>query len=426
MDEAFVFRSRAVGRKLPPFVFVGILTSCGGTGGAAPTGVSASAIIGGVDSPGAHDFVMRIENLAQAEEGRVAQCSASLVAPNVLVTARHCVLAEISADGAVYCSPAGDPLDDAGTAPLVEPRRVAVLTGSANVIVAQAASVTAIFAPSTPSLCRDDIAFLVLDRNLDGVAKPVPMRTVRPTRAGDAVTAVGYGVSSPPSTKPAVRQEKSGLRVQDVGPTAAQADGTETTPRDEFTVAGNVYCNGDSGGPTLDDVTGALVGITSRRSDVGCRDPDGRGFLVAVAAYADLRDQAMAAAGATPTSEGDANPVLLATGAACTTDDECLARDCSPSQGICTPACDVDAPCPSGLVCRSDGTDGGSGGACEAVADAGGGDGAMESSSPGGGCSVVAGRQPGLPGWAGAALVFAIAAASRRRSSRPNRRSVRP
>ncbi len=94
-----------VGRRLLAAV-LGLAAGC-----AAPperSGEDAAAIVGGVDSPAARDAVIRLRQPG-------GTCSATLLAPNLLLTARHCVTAPPATIYNYQCDPNGNPVKPDGT-----------------------------------------------------------------------------------------------------------------------------------------------------------------------------------------------------------------------------------------------------------------------------------------------------------------------
>ncbi|MEO8919153.1 MAG: trypsin-like serine protease [Polyangiaceae bacterium] len=191
----------------------------------------------------------------------LALCSASLIAPNLLLTARHCV-ADVSSEQ-VTCgtTTAGDPFPAstffaANTASIDDVTR------------ANAFKVAAISVPTEDSdICGYDLALVTLTTSVPAsVAKPLIPRIDRAVRAGEAYTAVGYGTDQPGDAGTAgLRRGRTGLKVNCVP--GHCSIGVEAT---EFVGEAGV-CSGDSGGPAL-DVDGKVVGVVSRSAE-DCKYP---------------------------------------------------------------------------------------------------------------------------------------------------------
>ena len=166
-------------------------------------------------------------------------CSAALVAPDVVLTARHCV----SFTAAPFTCPASSP-QITGERPAASLR---VLVGDSLATAWEAARGRVVYTPDTDRLCGADIALVLLDQEIDSIA-PLTMSTTSVV-TGDHVMGVGFGrraESEPPGTK-LVREH---VQVRSV-------DGAE------FDV-GEAACQGDSGGPALAEGTGPILGVVSR------------------------------------------------------------------------------------------------------------------------------------------------------------------
>ena len=299
-------------------------------------------------------------------------CTGTLVAPNLVLTAKHCVAdaygagydcdengnVVIDTDAGVYSPNAGQfgdvhPLDRftvgrSGTDPLA-PRVARVLVAPAG------------------DLCKTDLAFLVLDRNVDD---PVlaPIRIDASATVGEHMTATGWGYTHDKTY--ATTLERRSVEVLAVGPAAAtradaSAPAVEALPIGFFSVSLGL-CYGDSGSPAI-AASGAVVGVASgisapslvsaTGSAADCATPDGRGIYRALAADRDFIASGFVAANATPWIEGTPDPRagLAPFAAACARDEDCLSNACvADDRGAsrCSHGC-LESKCPTDYACAA-------------------------------------------------------------------------
>jgi MYXO-CTERM domain-containing protein len=223
-------------------------------------------------------------------------CSGALVAPNVVLTARHCVTRNLTS--AVSCDDKGNSANGKHVIEDEDPSVIGVYLGaSPSFAKAPVAKVRAIVAPGGPYLCDSDIALVVLETPIRNVA-PLAVRLRRPARTGEMIRAVGYGQndqSSPIGT----RFRKGGVAVLAQG-AGVSASKTPLGPH-EFEV-GLSICQGDSGGPAISEETGAVIGVVSRGG--GCTEDFGH-IYTTTTGFDEMFTEAFRQAGATPTGEDD-------------------------------------------------------------------------------------------------------------------------
>jgi V8-like Glu-specific endopeptidase len=204
--------------------------------GSPPVSVD-EAIVHGAADRNRHPSVVAL--LAQDANG-TSLCTGALVAPDLVLTARHCV--SILKSESVAC-----PSTTAQIRGDRAPESIQVLAGDDARTATPIARGAEILAAHSNVLCGNDYALLRLDRPVHTLA-PMKVASRAPT-AGSTITAVGYGLTGSTGTAGAKRF-RSGVAI-------LQVDAAE------FTV-GEATCSGDSGGPAIDESTGSIVGVVSR------------------------------------------------------------------------------------------------------------------------------------------------------------------
>ncbi|RYZ09140.1 MAG: trypsin-like serine protease [Myxococcales bacterium] len=260
------------------------------------------AVVGGEPSDESQDGVLLLRGTV--DDGSELLCTASLVAPNLVLTARHCV-AYLS-EGLFSCSARGElePSDAEGgrlglhiPADQLEvysgraPRRASVARGQR------------VFSTLSPTICTNDIAFVLLDRALSFPL--VPMRLERPAEAGESSVLVGFGMDESEMgidyvTQP--RRQRRDLRIAAVGPSSV-SEGVTTAPPRSLLLRGPSGCIGDSGGPLLSQASGAVLAVYSLQAGESCSAANVGQQLVQVQPFTALISEAFQAAGAEPLPE---------------------------------------------------------------------------------------------------------------------------
>lgn len=400
-------------------------------------------------------------------------CSGSLIAPNLLLTAHHCVSDIIEPAGV----PAGGVVCSQGST--VGSTFKAPATGASFYLTTKNSvpmtSLTAyeykgqevIIPNNGVDVCTTDVALIVLKTSVPAsVTAPLIPRVDTPLAKNDLYSAVGYGGTNDQGAGAGTRRRRDNLHVKCVD--GCGFLGAASTGTDWVGEAG--VCEGDSGGPAF-DANGLVVGITSRGA-AGCNSPiygsvyKWADFIKAGAIHAaqvggyeppawatgapttgaggmsgaggsDPGVGAGGAAGADPgvgaggsgtagTGAGQGGTAAgggLPTGHDCTDSNQCSGGACIKDQGYqyCTQGCTTDADCPTaaGYKCAPSST---GPGVCVAtnIAPMNGAAGtAADTNSPtsgsSGGCSTTQ-RDPTKPvPWKAAGLVALVGLALRRR-----------
>lgn len=267
-------------------------------------GKKSQPIISGVASPSNQDFVLQ---LGLETDGKIdALCSSSLVAKNLLLTARHCVG---DLDGTT------DPANPTMTSTF-DAGRFAIYTGQdgprqIEQKAAPAARGAQVITAKTNSLFPD-IALIVLDKPIDD-APLAHIRLKQAVKKAETVNVVGYGMNENNSFDP-IRMEKPNMKVLAIAPEVTTFH--QLNPG-EF-VFGEAACFGDSGGPAISATSNAVLGVASRvnsgqegtqaEPNKPCVGTGTEDVYTSLEPFKDIITTAFKAAGATPLLEGEPDP----------------------------------------------------------------------------------------------------------------------
>ncbi len=272
--------------------------ACGSPSAAPPyehTGAASAAIYGGVlDDDGAANSAV-VALTVGASTANLVLCTGTLIAPNVVLTAHHCVGSNLAPT--LTCDDTGTSATGAQIGADVNPSIIHVFVGAQPDLTSPTPDAVgaAIFDTESTTLCNADIAVVLLDRNIPSIT-PLAVRLSGATRAGETVRAVGFGQNdqgSPTGT----RFRRDGVSVLATG---AEVSPSGTALGSNEMELGTSTCEGDSGGPAISEESGAIVGVVSRGG--GCGDDFGHVYTM-TAGFASLLTTAMAAAGEAPLEE---------------------------------------------------------------------------------------------------------------------------
>lgn len=339
-------------------------SSAGGTGDGTPIGDSRSAIIKGEPSDASQDAVVLLVYYNPSADG-VASCSGTLIAPNLILTARHCVA---DTDEAAACKADGTPLQGGAVRGNHPASDLYVFVGKdrpdfRHGDVKPTAQGAKILDDGGKSLCNHDVALVLLKDPIPN-AQIMPLRLDGDVTKGEKITSVGWGVTEK-TPMPMERQQRSGVSVIDVGP---NAKAFPALPDREFEV-GESICSGDSGGPAIDEETHAVIGVVSRGGNMNQPDQNdpsatcigAENIYTKVAPFKDFILQGFELANAEPWVEGGPDPRKLKPGNACSDNSDCRSNLCltdpaaTDGSTACAQSCSDDSECSDGQKCVTEG-----------------------------------------------------------------------
>ncbi len=319
--------------------------------------VTANVGRAGAQIMGGYDDADDTGVMALSNAGRL--CTGSLIAPNVLLTARHCVSAS-SSGATVSCGQTTfSGLEPAGSF-FVSSAPELSAGNLGEFLVAEVVGLGGI--PGVPAsvdndapFCGNDMAIAILQENVPAsVAVPYEPYLEGSLDVGLAYYIVGYGAVNGGGDESGKRRRRDDRAVVCDGEQACLALELGGVSDGEWSGDGGV-CPGDSGGPAL-DLQGRVIGVASRGDD-SCEvsvhaNPSAHAQWIkdttVFASGMGLYEAPSWTAGATVIPEHS-----MPVGERCEDDPECPSGICvKDAQGqYCSRPCNEDGPCPEGFEC---------------------------------------------------------------------------
>jgi hypothetical protein len=283
--------------------FVLVLGGCSDRNEPLPVRAKASAIVGGAVDTSRPDVLLLRDDTAAG-----FRCTATLIAPNLVITARHCVGKRAVPAASTLCK-GGSTDEGAQSLPSyqgdVDALPMYFSLSPSSAIVARGAKV---YDDGSTTTCAHDVALIGLDRNVSDIT-PAKLR-LAPLAQGDALVAMGFGWTDRNATVNATERMSGTTSVLALGPTVYSFKplGDPMATSQPLAIAAGevgvegITMTGDSGGPAFDS-SGRLAALVSRGYSDAYYGP---GTFTGIAAHLATIDAALVATGNAPIADAGA------------------------------------------------------------------------------------------------------------------------